>query len=131
MTKQAKRRWKTEKRRDIFKKVKTVPIKIDALKIKNEESFHSVFAAAMGFPNFYGKNMNAWIDCMSYLDDSSARMTKISVTSDEMCVIEISSSEDFSKRLPEIFSTLVECTAFVNQRAKNRGRSPLLALAFG
>jgi RNAse (barnase) inhibitor barstar len=111
--------------------VKTVSVKIDALRIKNEDSFHSVFAETMGFPKFYGKNMNAWIDCMSYLNDSNAEMTKFSVMADEICIIEISSSEDFSKRLPEIFSALVESTASVNQRAKKSGRSPLLALAFG
>jgi hypothetical protein len=111
--------------------MKTMSVKIDALRIKNEDSFHSIFAETMGFPNFYGKNMDAWIDCMSYLNDSSAGMTKHSIAVDEICIIEISSSEDFSKRLPEIFSTLVECTASVNQRAKKSGRSPLLALAFG
>jgi Barstar (barnase inhibitor) len=110
--------------------VKTVPVKIDDAKIKNRESFHNVFAEVMGFPNFYGKNMNARIDCMSYLDDSSAGMTKLFIASDEICVIEINSSEDFSKRLPEIFSALVECTAFVNQRAEKSGRPPLIALAF-
>ena len=82
----------------------------------------------MGFPNFYGKNMNAWIDCMSYLDDSSAGMTKFFVSPDEICLFEINSAEDFAKRLPEIFTELIVCTSAVNQRHKNR--SPLLAIAF-
>ena len=107
-----------------------VPVKIDASKIQDEESFHTAFAEVMGFPNFYGRNMNAWIDCMSYLDDPDAGMTKFFVAADEMCVIDFLSSEDFAKRLPEVFSSLVECTAAVNQRAKESSRSPLLALAF-
>jgi RNAse (barnase) inhibitor barstar len=110
--------------------VKTVSVKIDASKIKGWESFHSIFAEVMGFPDFYGKNMNAWIDCMSYMDDSNAGMTKIFVSSDEICLLEISSAADFLKRLPEIFSALVECTSVVNQRAKDSSPLPLLAIAF-
>ena len=29
------------------------------------ESFHTVSAEVFGFPEFYGRNMNAWIDCLS------------------------------------------------------------------
>jgi hypothetical protein len=108
--------------------VKAISVKIDAAKIKSWESFHSIFAEVMGFPNFYGKNMDAWIDCMSYLDDSSAGMTKFFVSPDEVCLLEINSAEDFAKRLPEIFSGLIECTSAVNQRHKDR--CPLLAIAF-
>ena len=28
----------------------------------------------MGFPGFYDRNMNAWIDCMSYIDELGAGM---------------------------------------------------------
>jgi RNAse (barnase) inhibitor barstar len=110
--------------------MKTVSVKIDALRITNKDSFHSVFAETMGFPDLYGKNMDAWIDCMSYLNDSSSGMTKLFVAPDEICIIEISSSKDLSKRLPGIFSALAQCTASVNQRAEKSGRSPLIALAF-
>jgi len=28
-------------------------------------SFHDVFMHTLGFPDFYGRNMDAWIDCMT------------------------------------------------------------------
>ncbi len=45
-------------------------VRLDCDRITDWESFHSLFAEVFGFPDFYGRNMNAWIDCMSYLDDS-------------------------------------------------------------
>ncbi len=50
-------------------------IVIDFKKIKDWKSFHDQFSEVMGFPNFYGENMNAWIDCMSYIDDTDAAMS--------------------------------------------------------
>ncbi len=32
-------------------------------------TFHDTFAQALGFPDFYGRNMNACIDCLTYEDD--------------------------------------------------------------
>jgi hypothetical protein len=110
--------------------VKLVSVKIDAAEIFDWDSFHTVFAKVMGFPDFYGKNLNAWIDCMSYLDDPGAGMTNVCVSADEICMIEFDSAQSLSKDHPQSLSALVECVAAVNQRAKLAGRVPLLALAF-
>ena len=45
-------------------------VKIDCSLIKDWESFHQCFREGFGFPAFYGNNMNAWIDCMSSLDET-------------------------------------------------------------
>lgn len=37
--------------------------------IADWDSFHATFAAALGFPDFYGRNLNAWIDCLTYEDE--------------------------------------------------------------
>jgi len=42
----------------------TVPVE----KITDWPSFHDVFQETLGFPKFYGRNMNAWIDCMTSID---------------------------------------------------------------
>jgi len=42
----------------------TVPVE----KITDWPSFHDVFHETLGFPKFYGRNMNAWIDCMTSID---------------------------------------------------------------
>jgi len=51
-------------------------VRVDCDRITDWESFHSVFADVFGFPNFYGRNMNAWIDCMSYLDEPKAGIAR-------------------------------------------------------
>ncbi len=48
-------------------KIVTVPVS----EIKDWDTFHTVFAHVFGFPDYYGRNMNAWIDCMTYLDDTA------------------------------------------------------------
>ena len=91
-------------------------ITIDFNNIKNWDTFHSAFKKGMGFPDFYGANMDAWIDCMSYIDDPSSGMSEITVSSNENLNIITVGIENLSKNYPEILKAFIECTAFVNQR---------------
>ena len=43
-------------------------VRIPTSEIVDWESFHSVFQRVLGFPEFYGRNMNAWIDCLTSAD---------------------------------------------------------------
>jgi RNAse (barnase) inhibitor barstar len=43
-------------------------VRIDGTRLQSWDAFHSAFASAFGFPDFYGRNMDAWIDCMTSLD---------------------------------------------------------------
>jgi barstar (barnase inhibitor) len=54
-------------------------VRIDADRIVDRASFHSVFGEAFGFPDFYGRNMDAWIDCMTHLDDPGAELSKVCI----------------------------------------------------
>jgi RNAse (barnase) inhibitor barstar len=103
-------------------------VRLDTTKITDWASFHQVCKEAFGFPDFYGKNMNAWIDCMSSLDEEG--MTKFLLGADENLNIEIIETEIFNSRLPEIFKELIECTAFVNQRYIERNGKSKIALIF-
>ena len=105
-------------------------VRIDANSIVDVESFHAVFAAAFGFPSFYGRNMNAWIDCVSDLDDPGSGMTTVHVESGQTLSLVIEHAQDFKIRCPDLFSALVECAAFVNWRRVEAGQPPILALAF-
>jgi len=91
-------------------------------------SFHDVFAAALGFPSFYGRNMDAWIDCMTYSDEPEAGMLARGVRSGELLTLQIDDASDFAVRCPEQFRALVECTAFVNYRRVEVGGKPVLGL---
>jgi RNAse (barnase) inhibitor barstar len=105
-------------------------VKIDAAHIVDWESFHNVFAKAFGFPDFYGRNMNAWVDCMTSLDDADAGMTSVHCTSGAVVTIVLDHAADFATRCPELYATLIECAAFVNWRRVERGYPAVLALAF-
>jgi len=99
--------------------------RINTKQIKDWKSFHQLCKEELGFPDFYGMNMDAWIDCLSYLDDGDG-MSRFNLAKGEILLIEISDTEDFNSRLPEIFDALVECSAFVNRRCE----SPVLSLVF-
>ncbi|WP_440224249.1 barstar family protein [Dokdonella sp. MW10] len=105
-------------------------MRIDAERIVDAESFHIVFSAAFGFPSFYGHNMDAWIDCLSNLDDPGSGMTTVHIDSGQALSLVIDHAQDFKARCPELFSALVECSAFVNWRRIEAGHAPVLALAF-
>lgn len=105
-------------------------IRIDADRITNCATFHDVFAEVFGFPSFYGRNMDAWIDCMSYLDDPIAEMSAVNIMPGEVLALLVDNAGPFKARCPEQFASLVECAGFVNWRRVERGYPPLLALAF-
>jgi hypothetical protein len=44
-------------------------VRLDASLITDWNSFHTTCRETFGFPEFYGMNMNAWIDCLTYLDE--------------------------------------------------------------
>ncbi|MDQ3043156.1 MAG: barstar family protein [Acidobacteriota bacterium] len=106
-------------------------VRLNSKQIKDWKSFHLLCKSKFGFPDFYGTNMNAWIDCLSCLDNEEEdRMSRFTLEKGELLHIEISDTEDFNSRLPEIFDALVECSAFVNRRYVDDGKPPVLSLLF-
>lgn len=101
-------------------------VRLDALQISDWDSFHSVFATSFGFPSFYGRNMNAWIDCMTYLDADDG-MTTVHGSAADPVVIRLDNARTMPK---ELFDALVECAGFVNLRRLELGEPAMLMLAF-
>ncbi len=89
-----------------------------------------MFAEVFGFPNFYGRNMDAWIDCMSYLDDPESGMTTITCKKGEYIVLDLAHVKEFKKRCPKIYDDLIECSSFVNWRSIEAGEPPLVMVSF-
>jgi hypothetical protein len=106
----------------------TTIVMIPAEQIKDWASFHRVFREVLGFPDFYGCNMDAWIDCMTYVNDCDSGMSRICVAPGDVLTLHIDDAPDFRRRCPEQYDALIECTAFVNDRHMERGRPPVLAL---
>ena len=105
-------------------------VRIDCSRITDWDSFHAVFADAFGFPGFYGRNMNAWIDSMSYLDDPAAGMTAVHVEPGECLTIQLDHVSRFAADQPDIFEALIDCAAFVNWRRTSQDQSALVALSY-
>jgi len=102
-------------------------IRVDLAPIADWPSFHDAFAAAFGFPDFYGRNMNAWIDCMTNLD---TEFSSVRVAPGELVTLELVGMKDFKQRCPEQYDALVECAAFVNWRRRELGHAPILVMSF-
>jgi RNAse (barnase) inhibitor barstar len=86
--------------------------RIDARLITSWDAFHDVFASVFRFPDYYGRNMNAWIDCMSDL---------------EPVVVQI---DHFDSLQVEICAALVDCAAFVNWRCVEAGEPTIITLSY-
>lgn len=105
--------------------MKTVPI--DASQIADWPSFYDAFAKAFGFPEFFGRNMDAWIDCMTNLDEE---FNAIQVEPGDLVCISLEGAAEFKVRCPEQYEAFVECAAFVNWRRIEVGDPPILVLSF-
>ncbi|MCA1367569.1 barstar family protein [Bradyrhizobium sp. BRP14] len=108
--------------------MKTKIFTIATNEIVDWQTFHSVFRSALGFPAFYGCNMDAWIDCTSYLDDASSGLTASPVAAGGIAVLRIDDATSFMRRCPEQYEALIECAAFVNNRRVASGGEPILTL---
>ena len=106
-------------------------VSIPTERIHDWDSFHSVFQEVLGFPDFYGRNMDAWIDCMTYVDDPDAGMSSITVVKGDVLILRVDRADELQRRCPEQYRALVECSAVVNHRRNKPGESPALALMLG
>ena len=100
-------------------------VKFESDRVRDWETFHSYSKEVFGFPDFYGNNMDAWIDCLTYIREGDG-MSRFHLKKGEMLHIEVTETKDFHTRVPEIFEALVECTAFVNFR----NYPPSIAIVF-
>ena len=105
-------------------------ISIDGENLADWASFHDTFASSFGFPEFYGKNMDAWIDCMTSLDTPADGMTSIHAPKGGVVTIRIENAKKLKARAPEIWEAINECAAFVNWRKMEIGEPPVLALSY-
>lgn len=92
---------------------------IDGKTICDWVAFHTVFELEFRFPSYYGKNMNAWIDCIDDINEGDTIITLL-----------VHNAKYLKMTNPEIYDALIECSAFVNWRHVSQGGEPVLALAF-
>jgi RNAse (barnase) inhibitor barstar len=101
-------------------------VTVDCAKIIDWSTFHEVFAAAFGFPAFYGKNADAWIDCMSRLDDD---FSEVQVEKGEMVTLVLANADQLKQVAPDILTAVLEMAGFVNFRRIETGDNPILIVS--
>ncbi len=104
--------------------------KIECDRITDWPSFHDEFNRVFCFPTFYGRNMDAWIDCMSSLDAPEEEMTSIHCEPGKVLTVELENVKPFMARCSEQYAAIIECSAFVNWRRIERGLPAVIALSY-
>ena len=102
-------------------------VTLDAGKIKDWHSFHMQSAEVFGFPDFYGHNLNAWIDCLTYLPEGDG-MSRFVLDPEEQLVINLPQFAGFAETQAEICLAFLGCVALINQRYASAGDIPRLVL---
>jgi hypothetical protein len=96
-------------------------IKLDFNKIVSIEDLHRELKEKMGFPDFYGANVNALIDCLSAMRYPEEGMSKIVLGNEEVLLIE---AVRLSQSNVVILNNLIIAIENVNNRELNKGRGP-------
>lgn len=102
-------------------------VRLDGAAIRNWPSFHDQCRTKFGFPDFYGRNMDAWIDCLSTLRDRDG-MSAFALAPEEKLQIEIIDSAILQREAPRILDTVLDCVDAVNERYAENGEKPALEL---
>ena len=84
--------------------VVTIPVH----EITDWPTFHDVFKKALGFPDFYSRNMNAWIDCMTAVDTAADGLSSVTVAPGEVLILRIDEPFGFRQRCPDQYDALIE-----------------------
>src|SRR5688572_6981461 len=105
-------------------------IHLPGAQITDFEVFHLLCKEQMGLFEGYGMNWNAWIDCLTYLDDSGGGLSTFHLAPGEQLTIEVSGIDELQARLPDLVSLLVQCSGFVNARHLAAQKSNRIALVF-
>lgn len=102
-------------------------VRLEGSLITDWDAFHTESQKVFGFPDFYGRNMSAWIDCLSYLRDDES-MSKFRLKPDETLIIELQDSALLQQKSPDIVEELSFCVNAINERYDDYGEKPALVL---
>lgn len=102
-------------------------IRFASNELRDWASFHEASAEKFGFPDYYGRSRDAWIDCMrggelepgNPADDASI----------DILVVEFPNSHGVSGEMKDVCEFLYSGFASVNQFRCKWGRRPLFLLA--
>jgi hypothetical protein len=96
---------------------------IDGNNIKDADSFHNEFAKKMGFFDGYGRNMNAWIDCMRdiYTNGEYESITRFNLYKGDSFTCNIDNANTWISYSKETFEAFIEAFKFIQKEASKHG----------
>jgi hypothetical protein len=100
---------------------------LDGAAIVDAASFHAESRRAFGFPDSYAANMDAWVDCLSYLRDEDG-MSTFRLKPNEVLRIVVKNAETMRERAPDVLEEMAFCIIGVNERYEDYGEKPALEL---
>ena len=86
-------------------------VPIDGAALRDWTAFHDIFASKLGFPSYYGRNLDAWHDCFYSLAEES---TVLTIRPGDVIMLDVTGFEDLKSRNPEMAEFILEGSAFVN-----------------
>lgn len=89
-------------------------VRFKGAELSTREDFHNSFMTKLQFPDFYGRNMDAWIDCMDDMARMPWPMSKVCVTSGGSLKIIIEESKLFRESV--MCASLIDCVKFINEK---------------
>jgi len=101
-------------------------LEIDLAGVRESNEMHLLFKTVFGFPEFYGKNIHALIDCLSSLRYPEDNMTKIVLDKDEVLLLKI---KNLSRTAKVVLSDLIVAIENVNYRQIKVGNNPAIYIS--
>jgi hypothetical protein len=105
--------------------MKFVNIELDFTDVQNLEDMHKELFQNFGFPDFYGRNFHAFIDCVSSLRHPEDGMTSFFLKDDEFLSIKVKSLASCSELILNNFILAIEN---INERERLNSRPNMIYL---
>lgn len=98
-------------------------VALDGRALADHDALHDQLAASLGFPASYGRNLDALIDLLTYLDEPGTA----AVAPGGLVVLDVVHAAAAD---PGVLAALTDVAAFVNHRRRERGHTAIVALSF-
>ena len=98
---------------------------LEFVEIYNDLDFHKFLQKSFGFPNFYGNNINALIDCLSGLRYPDEGMISLNIDTDEILLLTIIKFDSLESNLMKMFIRVI---GEVNKRQIKKGNNIAILL---
>jgi RNAse (barnase) inhibitor barstar len=99
-----------------------VIVDVPLTQVQDDASFHAVFAATLGFADYYGRNRNAFTDILTY---PQATDVALDVPAGGTLVLRFDESdESFKARCPDLYDVLAQSAASITEAAVRAPSQP-------